>query len=178
MLPAAYNVFMQLQAGKQAMSRAVAATKAELGTLRTHRPTPELLHNFTFSAYGAQQLLQHHATVSVEAQSLLIAPFDPTNFKAIERALVGAGYNPQESAGIIRINFPPLNEERRGELIKVAKTYAEAGKVSVRQARQSVIKAHKDDHDFSKDKVQKMTDAAIAEIDALLKSKITQLENI
>lgn len=154
------------------------------GTLRTGRASLSLLDGITVQAYGAEMPLVQTASLSTpDARTIVIQPFDANQIKAIEKALIASdlGITPNSDGKLIRLIIPPLTEERRKELVKLAKKYAEEHRVAVRQVRQHFndqIKKMQKNGDISEDimhtemdNVQKMTDDHIKKIDEELKKK-------
>ncbi len=139
------------------MDSAVRHTRQQFTTVRTGRASPALFERFLVDYYGTEVPLQQLASFSVpEAQLLVISPFDKSAISAIERAVMHAdlGLNPSNDGNVVRINFPPLTEERRRELVKLVKQMAEEGRVTVRNARRSgrqEIDQLSKDGDISKD---------------------------
>lgn len=172
------------------MKKAYEVTREDLGTIRSGRATPALVENIVVAAYGGSQRLKvmEMATITtMDAKSLVIAPFDPSQIAEIERGIAGAntGLTPVVDGEIIRISIPPLSQERREEYIKLAKVKLEAGRVMIRQIRHEGMRDLKkaaDDKSISEDeqksgekKVQELTDEMIAEIDTLGDRKEAEL---
>lgn len=114
------------------------ALKRELAKIRTGRAHPSLLDSIRVEAYGEQMPLSQMATINVpEARLLTVKPWDKTNLKAIERAIVTSPLDlmPQNDGEIIRVPMPPLTEERRKDLVKLTRREAEEAKIAVRKAR-------------------------------------------
>jgi ribosome recycling factor len=162
----------------------VQATHNQFGSVRTGRASPAVLDRITVDYYGAQTPLNQLATINVpEARLLTVQPYDASSIKAIEKAIMESdvGLTPNNDGKIIRLAVPELNEERRRELVKVARSLAEDGRVQIRNVRRDImhdLKALKDDGDVGADderrgeqELQKLTDAKIADLDALLKGK-------
>ncbi|MFI5308675.1 MAG: ribosome recycling factor, partial [Polyangiales bacterium] len=123
---------------KSSIAKAHEALKRELAKLRTGRAHPSLLDSIRVDAYGSPTPIAQLATVSVpEARMLTIKPWDKSQIKAIEKALVQSplGLTPMNDGDIIRLPMQPLSEERRKEMVKLAKRAAEDSKVVVRKAR-------------------------------------------
>ncbi|MBS1846719.1 MAG: ribosome recycling factor [Actinobacteria bacterium] len=122
------------------MAKAVAHTRSEFAGVRTGRATPALIEKLPVEYYGSEVPLQQLASFSVpEARQLLVTPFDKGSMAAVERAIQMSdlGLNPSNDGVTIRLVFPPLTAERRAELVKVVKSLAEDGRVSVRNARRA-----------------------------------------
>lgn len=169
---------------KRRMDGATAALKHELGGLRTGRAAISMVEPVQVEAYGSHMPLNQVATVSVpEPRLLSVQVWDKSMVKAVETAIVNSnlGLSPATEGQVIRLRIPELNEERRKELVKVAHKYAEAARVAIRHVRRDgldIIKKLEKDHKISEDEqerhsggVQKVTDAAIAEVDKLLGTK-------
>jgi ribosome recycling factor len=160
------------------MQGAIDALEEDLGTIRTGRATPALIEKMPVEYYGAATPLQQLATISVpEARTLMIRPFDPTTIKQIERAILASdlGLTPNNDGKVIRLNLPPLTEERRRDLAKVVHNRTEEARVAVRNVRRDLIKdlrdfekekmISEDDMKRGEDELQKLTDKMIAEIE-------------
>lgn len=123
---------------KEKMEKAIAAYQRELATVRAGRANPSLLDKVTVEYYGAQTPLNQLSSINVpEARMLVITPYDKTAIGDIEKAILKAdlGLTPTSDGNMIRIAIPALTEERRKELVKVVKKYAEEAKVAVRNVR-------------------------------------------
>lgn len=178
---------------REQMRKAMEATRADLGTIHSGRATPALVENITIAAYdGAQRLrLMELATITtVDAKTLVIAPFDPTIIAEIEKGLLESrsGFTPVVDGDVIRISIPPLSQERREEYVKLARTKLEGGRIMVRQARHEAMRKLKlavDNNEIGEDEqshgeklVQELTDEMIAEIDAMGERKEQELMQI
>lgn len=136
---------------KTKMDGAVTHTRREMATIRTGRANSAFVEKLTAEAYGVEMTLQELATFSVpEARLLVISPHDITNVEAIDRAIRNSdlGLSPANDGRTLRINFPPLTEERRKDLVKVINGMAEDGKGKIRGLRRS---ARKELEDVEKD---------------------------
>ncbi|MBM7506882.1 ribosome recycling factor [Nocardioides salarius] len=170
------------------MSKSVEATREEFAAIRAGRAHPSMFSKIVVDYYGSPTPLQQLASFTApEARVILIAPFDQSAMKAIERAIRDSdlGVNPADDGKVIRCNFPELTEERRKEYIKVARTKAEDGRVAVRNLRRSAkqgLEKLEKDGEVGKDDVtgaekkldvttKKHTDA----IDEMLKNKEAEL---
>jgi len=166
------------------MHGAVEALKHDLGGLRTGRASVTLLDPITVEVYGAHMPLNQVATVSVpEPRMLSVQVWDRANVNPVEKAIrsAGLGINPISEGQNIRLPIPDLTEERRKELAKLAGTYAEKARIAVRNVRRDGMDHLKTDekkHEISQDEhkrleteVQKLTDEAIAELDAAVDAK-------
>lgn len=166
------------------MEGALSALKHEFNGLRTGRASADLLAPVMVDAYGASMPLAQVATVSVAGtRSLTISVWDAGLVNATEKAIrdSGLGLNPNTEGNVLRINLPELNEERRQELVKVARKYAENGRVSIRNVRRDgmdTIKKAEKDGDITEDEsrkyaddIQKIADKKVKEVDDILASK-------
>ena len=172
---------MELEAS---MRKSVEATQRTFNTIRTGRANPSLLDKITVEYYGAESSLRSLATVSTpDSQTIQIQPFDASSMGLIEKAIAMSdlGLTPNNDGKVIRINIPPLTEDRRKDLCKLAAKYAEEGKVALRNIRRDGIdriKKQEKDGELSEDqsrdeqeKVQKLTDRFISELEKLLADK-------
>jgi ribosome recycling factor len=170
------------------MKKAVAHVQAEFAALRTGRASSGLVEKLRVDAYGSDVPLQQLAGFGVpEPRVLTISPYDKGTVKAIEKAIQQAdlGVNPSNDGVTIRLVFPELTEDRRKDLVKVARTRAEEGRVAVRNARRHARheleqlekdgELSKDDLDRTEKDLEKRTHDVVAEIDALLKHKEDEL---
>lgn len=184
--------FNELKQDMQArVGKSIEALKKEFAGLRTGRASTGLLDSVMVNAYGAMVPLNQVGTVSVpEARMLSVSVWDKNLLKHVEKGIMEAnlGLNPMNDGVQIRIPLPPLSEERRVELAKVAGKYTEESRVAVRNIRRDIldkVKKMKNDGDISEDdqkryedEIQKMTDAAIEEMDSLLKAKEVEIKQV
>jgi ribosome recycling factor len=177
-----------LEDARERMHKSVEATANELGTVRTGRANPSLLDRIHVDYYGAQTPLRQLATISApEARLLTIQPFDSSAIKAIEKAINESdlSLHPNNDGRMIRLNIPEFTEERRRELVKVARHIVEDGRVAIRNIRRETMhdlrelrdagETGSDDEHRAEGGVQKLTDANIAELDAMLKTKEAEI---
>ena len=177
-----------VKAAREHMQQAIDAVRHELSTVRSGKATPALLERVRVEAYGTVLPLNQVATVSApEPRLLLVTPFDRSQIAAIERTIQTSelGLVPSNDGNVVRIPIPPLTEERRKELVKVAHKIAEDGRIAVRHARQEAnhkIKDLEKKGDLSEDdarrqqkEVQERTDEAIGEIEGILKRKEAEI---
>ena len=173
-----------LQQAKENMEKSLNALKKEFSQLRSGRVSATQLDSVRADYYGNPTPLNQMASVVIQdASTILITPWDKGLLKEIERAILEAniGANPNNDGESIRLNCPPMTKEQRIEIAKQAKTMAEKGRISIRNARQeannAIKKLEKDKQiteDISKktqDSVQKTTDEFIKKIDETLKHK-------
>ena len=169
---------------KSNMDKSIEATQRNFNTIRTGRANASLLDRINVDYYGTETPIKSLATIStIDSQTISIQPFDISCLQAIEKAISMSdiGITPNNDGKIIRINVPPLTEERRKDFCKLASKYAEEGKVALRNIRRDAIdKVKKDEKeglmslDESRDKqqiIQKITDQFIARIESKLSEK-------
>ncbi len=185
------NNFSNLKQEMQTKTaKAIDVLKHEFAGLRTGRASTGLLDSVVVNAYGSTMSINQVGTISVpEARMLSITVWDKGLMKSVEKAIVEAnlGLNPMNDGVQIRIPLPPLSQERREELIKIAAKYTEEGRVSVRNARRDILDKIKkmkdsgiseDDQKRWENEVQTMTDKAVLEMEELLKSKETEIKQV
>jgi ribosome recycling factor len=169
---------------EERMAKSVESTRNELATVRTGRASPHLLDRLSVDYYGEQTPLQQLAQVAAtDARLLTVTPYDKSSISAIEKAVMESdlGLTPSNDGNVIRLQIPELTEDRRKELVKVVHGVAEEGRVAVRNIRRDVMHdlrdlkkegdAGSDEEHRAETELQKATDAAIGEIDDLLKGK-------
>ena len=125
---------------REKMAKAVTRTRQEFSSIRTGRPSPALVEKIPVDYFGSEVPLQQLASFSVpEAQQLVISPFDKGAVEAIEKAIQIAdlGISPSNDGSVLRLSFPPLTEERRKQLVKVVRSLAEEGRVTLRNVLRS-----------------------------------------
>ena len=170
---------------KQLMGKAVDSVRREFSTVRTGKATTALLDLVRVDAYGSDMPLNQVASVSApEPRLLTVQPWDRGLLKAVEKAIQASdlGLTPSNDGHLIRIPVPPLTEERRKELVKVAHRFAEEGRVAVRHARTEGISKIKKTEHVSEDEIkhaekdmQKLHDEAIKQIEDILKAKEAEI---
>jgi ribosome recycling factor len=169
---------------KNSIGKAHDALKRELAKLRTGRAHPSLLDSIRVDAYGSPMPLAQMATINVpEARMLTIKPWDKSQIKVIEKALVQSplGLTPMNDGEIIRVPLPPLTEERRKELSKLAKRAGEDTKVVIRKARHDAKELieglvdekeiGEDDGDRAQKEIEELIQRGTAEVDAIVGRK-------
>ena len=170
--------------GEEKMEKAISQMKREFASVRTGRANPGILDKVVVEYYGAPTPIRQMAQVSVsEGTTLVITPFDKSIIKELEKAIIKAeiGVAPNNDGTCVRLNFPPLTEERRRETARDVKKFGEDAKVSIRNARRDMVddlkKIEKDENlpeDMVKDnqdKIQKLTDKYVGIIDSLVAEK-------
>jgi ribosome recycling factor len=173
---------------RERMAKSVEAIRHEFGSVRTGRASPALLDRISVDYYGATTPLRQLATISApEARMLTVQPYDKSSIKAIERAIMESdvGLTPNNDGNLIRLSVPELTEERRKQLVKVVRHIAEEGRIGIRNVRRDVMhdlrelkeagEAGSDDEHRAEVELQKVTDARIADLDELLKSKEAEI---
>lgn len=170
------------------MRKSIDSFKTEVAKLRTGRAHPSILDHIRIDYYGSEMPLNQVASVNAtDARTLTITPWEKNMVQAIEKAIMNSdlGLNPATAGMVIRVPMPPLNEERRRELIKVVRTEAETARVSIRNVRRDangelkeLLKTKQITEDEERrlnDAVQKQTDKFIVEVDQLLAAKEADL---
>jgi ribosome recycling factor len=173
------------------MEKTVKALAHEFSTVRTGRASGAVLDDIKVDYYGTPTPISQIAGIkSPEPHMLMVEPWDKTALKAIEHAIMASdlGITPSNDGSVIRLPFPPLTEERRKELVKQCKHYAEEARVGVRNIRRDanakLTRAEKDaeisedDLRRSEGEIQKLTDAHIAQIDDALKRKEAEVMEV
>ncbi len=174
----------QLKKAEEKMQKTLAALDKEFASIRAGRANPALLDKITVDYYGAQTPINQMAAISVpEARTLMIQPWDVSTLKQIEKAILASelGITPNNDGKVIRLNFPPLTEERRKELAKDIRKMGEEGKVALRSIRRDAmekLKAMKKNGELTEDdlkdgekETQKLTDKYVKDIDVMTEKK-------
>ncbi len=175
---------------KDAMDKAKERLGRELARVRTGRASPALLDDIRIEAYGTPMPLNQLATISAaDARLLVIKPYDVSNLSSIERAIRASnlGVNPSSDGVVVRVPIPPLTMERRRDLVKQVKEFAEEAKIGIRNARREAndfLKEAEKDKEISEDqlkkgleKVQALTDDYIKQIDGTVAKKENEITN-
>ena len=170
--------------GEEKMEKAIAQMKREFSAVRTGRANPAILDRVVVDYYGAPTPIRQMAQVSVsEGTTLVITPFDKSILKDVEKAVIKAelGVAPNNDGVCIRLNFPPLTEERRRETAKEVKKFGEDAKIAIRNVRRDMVdslkKIEKEENPpedavkDNQDKIQKLTDKYVGIIDAQVVEK-------
>ena len=170
--------------GAETMEKALGQMKREFSTVRTGRANPAILDRVIVDYYGAPTPIRQMAQVSVsEGTTLVITPFDKSILKDVEKAVIKAelGVAPNNDGVCIRLNFPPLTEERRKETAKEVKKFGEDAKIAIRNVRRDMVdslkKIEKEENlpedavKDNQDKIQKLTDKYVGIIDAQVVEK-------
>ncbi|OGR38229.1 MAG: ribosome recycling factor [Desulfovibrionales bacterium GWA2_65_9] len=173
-----------IEDGKKRMDGALTSLAKEFSRLRTGRASVSLIEPIMADYYGTPTPISQIASLSVpDARTITIQPWDKQAFGAVEKAILKSdlGLNPVNDGKMIRISMPPLTEERRKDLVKVAKKFTEEGKVAVRNVRRDLnelLKKLQKDKDITEDEqhrltedVQKLTDETIKKCDEIFTAK-------
>ncbi len=173
------------------MNKAIASLEGDLASIRAGRANPAILDKVTVEYYGVQTPLAQVGTISVpEARTIIVQPWDVSVLKEVEKAILASdiGINPNNDGKVIRLNFPPLTEERRKELNKTVSKRGEEAKVAVRNIRRDSIEQFKkqkkaneiteDDLKDLEDQIQKMTDKFVKKIDGIIADKEKELMEV
>lgn len=180
-----------IKQAEEKMHKATEVVRQELVKIRTGKATTALLDGVKVEYYGSLVPLNQVANVSVpDVHTISIQPWEKNMIAPIEKAILSAnlGLNPASDSSVIRVPIPPLNEERRRELVKLIKKFAEDGKIAIRNVRRDSIehlkKSEKAEH-FSEDQrkraeeeVQKLTDKHIKDVDGLVALKEKEIMEV
>lgn len=173
------------------MGKSIESMQVAFAKIRTGRATPSLLNGISVDYYGVDTPLSQVASVNVEdARTLAISPWEKQLVPVIEKALLKSdlGINPSTAGNVIRVPMPPLTEENRRDLAKVARQEAENGRIAIRNIRRDAIsdirelakekEVAEDDAHRAEEGIQKMTDRRIQEVDSALSAKESDLLEI
>ena len=176
---------------KRRMEKSVESTRHEFQTVRTGRASAALLDRIQVDYYGTRTPLNQLAQISVpDARLLTITPYDKSAIKEIERAVMESdlGLNPANDGSVVRLPIPQLTEDRRKELVKVARHIAEEGRIAIRNVRRDALhhlkdldragEAQADEVHRAEEHVQKLTDEHTKTIDDLLKHKEAEIMEV
>lgn len=176
---------------QEKMDKTINALLNEYATIRAGRANPAVLDKITVDYYGSPTPIQQMAAVSVpEPRTILISPWDKSTLRDIEKAILTSdlGLNPQNDGSTLRLNFPPLTEERRKELVKGVFKYAEDSKVAIRSIRRDAMDKIKDlkkkseitedDQKGAEKKMQDITDKFCKEIEGIAAKKEKEIMEI
>ncbi len=172
-----------LETMHEAVEHAIEHMEKEFSKIRAGKASPSMLNGVLVEFYGTHVPIERTANINTpDPRQIVIQPFDKSTIHAIEKAIMAAnlGFNPSNEGELIRINVPPLTEERRRDLVKRAKVESENAKVSVRNDRRNANEEAKklkedgipeDEIDVLLDKIQEITNTYIAKIDRLTEIK-------
>ncbi|WP_342082921.1 ribosome recycling factor [Dyadobacter sp. OTU695] len=184
------EIELYLDVAKDTMDGAIKHLLIELGKIRAGKASPQMLEGLQIDYYGSMTPIQNVATINTpDARTLAIKPFEKKIINDIEKAIRNSnlGFSPSNDGDLIRISVPPLNEERRRELVKRAKNEIETAKINIRNIRQdannSLRKLTKDGvaEDLvksSEDRVQKLTDSYISKIEQIFSVKEKEIMEV
>lgn len=184
------SVDVVIKSTREMMEKAISHLESELVKIRTGKANPSMLDSVMVDYYGAMTPLNQIANVnSPDARTLVVQPWEKNKLGDIERAIINSnlGLNPQNDGEVIRINVPPLTEERRKEMVKLAKAEAEHCKVSIRNSRknanESIKKLQKDGlaEDMAKDaetRIQNLTKDFEVKVDEHLSKKEKEIMTV
>ncbi|MBE2247345.1 MAG: ribosome recycling factor [Candidatus Competibacteraceae bacterium] len=179
-----------VSSAKDMMNKAIAHLEAELVKIRTGKAMPNMLDSVMVDYYGSMTPLSQIANINTpDARTLVIQPWEKNKLQDIERAIINSnlGLAPQNDGAIIRITVPPLTEERRKDMVKIAKSQGEDSKISIRNARRDSIeqikKLQKDglSEDIAKDAentIQQITNDFIAKVDEHVNKKEKEIMTV
>lgn len=182
---------MEFNLVEEKMNKAIEHLKDELANIRAGRANPAILNKVMVDYYGAQTPINQLGSVSVpEARQILVTPWDKSTLGNIERAIQKAdiGINPLNDGNSIRLVFPELNEQRRKELVKECKSLGEETKVAIRNIRRDAIDKAKteqkngeiteDELKVAEEKIQKITDKYVDNVDTTISTKEKEIMEI
>lgn len=177
-----------LQLYEEKMNKTLKALENEYITIRAGRANPHVLDRIKVDYYGTPTPIQQVGNVSIpEARMIVIQPWEKTLLKAIEKAILTSdlGINPTNDGNVIRLVFPELTEERRKDLVKDVKKKGEAAKIAIRNIRRDANDTFKkqlkseeiseDEQEEAEEKIQKLTDKMIAQVDKAIEEKSKDL---
>ena len=181
----------KLQIYETKMNKSLDALQNEYASIRAGRANPHVLDKLKVDYYGSPTPIQQVGNISVpEARMIAIQPWEKSLLKAIEKAILTSdlGINPTNDGNVIRLVFPELTEERRKELAKDVKKKGEATKVAIRNIRRDANDAFKkmekadeiseDDLKEAEEKIQKLTDKMVAEVDKAVENKTKEIMTV
>ncbi len=176
---------------KSKMEKAIQSLSQDLNSLRAGRANPSILDGLTVDYYGTKTPLNQLANISApEPRMIMIQPYDKNAIENIEKAILQSdlGLNPNNDGSVVRLSIPELTEERREELVKIVKQKGEECKVAIRNVRRDANDTLKtkgkekeiseDESKREQDKIQKLTDEMISQVDEVLKVKNEEITSI
>lgn len=181
----------EMKNAESKMNKAIVSLESDLASIRAGRANPAILDKVTVEYYGVQTPLAQVGTISVpEARTMIVQPWDISVLKEIEKAILASdiGINPNNDGKVIRLNFPPLTEERRKELSKGISKRGEEAKVAIRNIRRDSLEQFKkqkkaneiteDDLKDLEDQIQKLTDRFVKNIDTIVTAKEKEIMEV
>ncbi len=176
---------------KEPFNKVMDRLQSELSSVRTGRANPALLSTVMVESYGAKVPLQQVASVNVaDAKTLAISPWDKSQLQAVEKGIMEAnlGFTPNNDGNVIRINLPPMSEDRRKDMVKLVGQIAEQARIGIRQAREDILKAvkreesdgkaTKDDVANAQKDIQKVVDDYNQKIKAIIEDKEKEIMTV
>ena len=173
------------------MGRTVDALRRELSSLRTGRATPSLIENSSVDYYGVPTPLKQIASISApDARAIMVQPWDKQSLREIEKSLMKSdmGFNPSNDGNVITVPIPPLNQERRQDMVRLLKRKLEEGKVSVRNVRREGLEnlrklekdkaISQDENRRAQEQLQKATDGHTKVVDEVGAAKETEIMQV
>ena len=173
------------------LDQAIEALKRELNTLRSGRATPSLIENISIDYYGVATPLKQIASISApDASAILVQPWDKQALREIEKSLIKSdmGFNPSNDGNNITVPIPPLNQERRQEMVRLLKRKIEDGKISIRNVRRDGLDGlrkmekdkiiSQDENHRAQDQLQKATDSHTKTVDQVATAKETEIMQV
>lgn len=173
------------------MDRTIDALRRDLNALRTGRATPSLIENLMVECYGVPTPLRQIASITApDARAILVQPWDKQTLREIEKSLMKSemGFNPANDGNIITVPVPPLNQERRQELVRLLKRKIEDGKVAIRNVRREGLESlrklerdkaiSQDENRRAQERLQKTTDARTKVIDQVATAKEAEIMQV
>ena len=177
-----------LKDAEQRMQKSIESMRGEMAKIRTGRASPALIDHLSVDYYGVATPINQVANISVQdARTLAVQPWEKNMVPVVERAIMEAnlGLNPVTAGDLIRIPMPPLTEERRKEMVKVASAEGESGKVAIRNIRRDANTDFKtllkekeiseDEEKQAEGEIQKLTDKYVAQVDEVVKEKEAEI---
>ncbi|MBX2849861.1 MAG: ribosome recycling factor [Acidiferrobacterales bacterium] len=177
-----------LKDAEQRMLKSIESMRSEMAKIRTGRASPSLIDHLSVDYYGVDTPISQVANINVQdARTLAVQPWEKNMVPVVEKAIISAnlGLNPVTAGDLIRIPMPPLTEERRKEMVKVAAAEGENGKIAIRNIRRDANSDFKDllkDKEISQDDdkrahdlVQELTDRYVAEVDKIVADKESEI---
>ena len=173
------------------MDQSIEALKRDLNTLRSGRATPSLIENISIDYYGVATPLKQIASISApDASAILVQPWDKQALREIEKSLIKSdmGFNPSNDGNNITVPIPPLNQERRQEMVRLLKRKIEDGKISIRNVRRDGLDGlrkmekdkiiSQDENRKAQDQLQKATDSHTKAVDQVAAAKETEIMQV
>ena len=173
------------------MAQSIEALQRDLNTLRSGRATPALIENISIDYYGVATPLKQIASISApDASAILVQPWDKQALREIEKSLTKSdmGFNPSNDGNNITVPIPPLNQERRQEMVRMLKRKIEDGKISIRNVRRDGLEGlrkmekdkiiSQDENRRAQDQLQKATDSHTKAVDQVATAKETEIMQV